>query len=244
MHTYQDTLPCLRNPQPWLVLAAVLALWGLRLCAQTGGGFDLSWSRAGGGTVSTAAGGGFELSAAVGQPTAGWRASDAGELVLVDGFGALYAVQAFSLELRLGWNLISVPLYPLNPEMAEVLPAGVRGPLWGFAAGGYQPVLSLEPMQGYWVWSGRAGTRVVQGVPVEEPVRSLAVGWSLVGPTGLPPYAALELPLVSAPAGALAGPAWGWSPAFADYRRAGTSLPLGGACWVYAGAPATVRLGP
>ena len=163
---------------------------------------------------------------------------------MTEGFGAIYAVQTFSLELRLGWNLISVPLYPLDPNLTEVLPAGVRGPLWEFATGGYQPVLRAEPMQGYWVWSGRAASRIVQGVPVEAPVRALDPGWNLVGPTGLPPYAALDLPLDTTPAGALAGPTWGWDPRLMASFGAGRALAPGRAYWVYASAPARIRLGP
>ncbi len=236
--------PAVRRSRFALVLAAVLALCAARVAAQSGGGYDLTWNHAGGGTAAPAGGGGYELQSVAGQPAAAWQDDGSGDLALENGYGAIYTVQMFCLELRLGWNLISVPLYPLDPDLAEVLPAGVRGLLWEFASGGYQPVLRVEPMQGYWVWSDRAATRLIQGVPVEEPVRAVGVGLSLVGPTGLPPYPSLDLPLDTAPAGALAGPTWGWDPLLMASFGAGRSLALGHAYWVYASAPARIRLGP
>lgn len=245
MNRHRNPIAALRRLHPWLALAtalAVLPAWSLR--AQSGGGYDLTWNRAGGGTAAPAAGGGFELNSSVGQSAAGFLADGAGDLALTDGFGAIYAVQTFSLELRLGWNLISVPLYPLDPYLAEVLPSGMRGPLWEFTPEGYQPVLSIEPLRGYWVWSGRSASRTFEGVPVETPVRALEQGWNLVGPTGLPPYAALALPLDTTPAGALAGPTWAWDPRLMASFGAGRSLALGRAYWVYASVPARIRLGP
>lgn len=120
----------------------------------------------------------------------------------------------------------------------------MRGPLWAYTAGGYQPVLRAEPMQGYWLWSGRASSRTVQGVSVAEPVRTLDAGWNLLEPSSLQPYTSLAMPLDTAPAGALVGPAWGWNPLLMASCGAGLSLSVGDAYWVYASVPTRVRLGP
>jgi hypothetical protein len=235
----------LPTPQVWLGLTAIaMALPWLPVLAQTGGGFDLGWNRAGAGTAATASGGGFELQSAMGQPVAGWAEAEADGWALVEGYGAIYAVQAYDLRLRLGWNLISLPLVPLSAEMADILPAGIRRPLWKHTPTGYQPVLQAEPMEGYWVWTAAASSRVIQGILVEEPVRDLDEGWNLVGVTGLPPYPDLDLPLAAEPAGAIALPVWGWHAAPRCQLPVGLSLAVGEAYWVYATAPATVRLGP
>jgi len=234
----------LRTAQRILGVVVAGLLLAPLLRAQSGGGFDLSWNRAGAGTVATAGGGGFEVQPAVGQPVAGRVEGGAGGLALVEGYGAIYAVHAYDVRLRLGWNLISLPLVPLSPEMGDLMPDGVQGPLWKQTPTGYQPVLEAEPMEGYWVWTAVPGARLIQGLLVEEPVRDLDAGWSLVGPTGLPPYPALGLPLSTDPTGAVAGFVWGWDADLRTHHPAGLSLAVGEAYWVYAAAPATVRLGP
>jgi len=233
----------LRTPQFGLVLTAALALAGAPLAAQSGGGFDLTWNRAGGGPAAPAAGGGYELRATAAQPTAG-NLDDGDGRVLVDGYGAIYAVHAFTLRLSLGWNLISVPFQPLNPAWREVLPGTVRGPLWQWGETGYEPVLRLSPKCGYWVWSRADAERVVQGVAVEDPYLDLPAGWHLVGPVGLPPYPALALPLEVTPAGAEFGLPYQWEPTLGTTWPTTTGLTAGLASWVALREPARLRLGP
>ena len=70
----------------WLVLAVVLVLLltGVAL-AQTGGGYDLSWSTVDGGAGSSQ-GGGYTLSGSVGQTEAGTMSD--GDYTLTGGFWA------------------------------------------------------------------------------------------------------------------------------------------------------------
>lgn len=62
----------------------VLALIAAPVLAQSGGGYDLTWSTIDGGGVSTASGGGYLLGATAGQPDAG--ALSGGGYVLGGGF--------------------------------------------------------------------------------------------------------------------------------------------------------------
>jgi hypothetical protein len=57
---------------PWAVavVAAALALGGV-VWAQTGGGFDLTWSTVDGGGFTFSSGSGYELGGTIGQPDAG-----------------------------------------------------------------------------------------------------------------------------------------------------------------------------
>lgn len=76
-----------RRPQRWLILIMVLLVastltTGLVL-AQSGGGYDLSWSTIDGGGGDSA-GGDFQLAGTVGQPDAGVMSG--GDFVLISGF--------------------------------------------------------------------------------------------------------------------------------------------------------------
>jgi hypothetical protein len=60
-----------RAPSALLVIAVLLLLAAVPVLAQSGGGYDLTWSTVdgGGGTFST--GGGYSLGGTAGQPDAG-----------------------------------------------------------------------------------------------------------------------------------------------------------------------------
>lgn len=224
-----------------LAVAGSLAMRDLR--AQQGNGFDLSWNRPGSGTVGIACGGGFELQGAPGQTTVGWRHGPA-ELALVEGYGAIYAVHSIGLRLCRGWNLVSIPLHPLDPAWTEVFPDAVPGPLWRWTEAGYEPVLTATPGCGYWVWSAAKAEWTILGIAVENPHRDLPAGWSLVGPVGLPPYPALGLPLETTPANAVVGPPWEWDARLGRCRPCSDGLPMGTAVWLDLAVPARLRLGP
>ena len=67
----------------WLIPAALLFLPALAL-AQSGGGYDLTWSTIDGGGYTFSEGGGYSLGGTVGQPDAGVLSG--GGYTLVGGF--------------------------------------------------------------------------------------------------------------------------------------------------------------
>ena len=75
----------------WFLLLLILALLviggGSSARAQTGAGFDLSWSSIDGGSVVHSRGGAFQVSASLGQPDAG-QAMQVGAYTLTGGFWA------------------------------------------------------------------------------------------------------------------------------------------------------------
>jgi hypothetical protein len=83
-----------------LVLAACLLLLASTVLAQSGGGYDLSWSSVdgGGGTFST--GGGYSLGGTAGQPDAGLLT---GGIYTLDGgfWGGGAAVAGYRVHLPL-----------------------------------------------------------------------------------------------------------------------------------------------
>jgi hypothetical protein len=73
----------------------------------------------------------------------------------------------------------------------------------------------------------------------------LPVGWSLIGPVGLPDFAPLAVPLTQEPAASVLLPLWWWdpNPALPSYVML-RQLACGQATWAYAVKACRVKLGP
>ena len=74
-----------------LLLAALLILPATLSFAQTGGGYDLTWSTVDGGGATFSEGGGYSLGGTVGQPDAGVLSD--GNYTLAGGFWGSAAAQ-------------------------------------------------------------------------------------------------------------------------------------------------------
>lgn len=109
--------------------------------------------------------------------------------------------------MKEGWNLISFPVMPEDPRVAEVLAsvAGLYSTVMGYDGRGlsYYPSLpdefntlrQLDPFQGYWIKMDGEGVLVVSGYrAVSEIPLALRPGWNLVSylsPSALPVAEAL-----------------------------------------------------
>ena len=116
--------------------------------------------------------------------------------------------RSFSIDLDLGWNLISLPLKPENDHVAQIM-GDVNGGIesvWGYEDGVWyvydplNPGLSdLEVMKtgyGYWVKTTQAGLNIqIQGQMIPLSL-SLTNGWNLIGFNSLQ-----SMPVVDALAG-------------------------------------------
>jgi hypothetical protein len=91
------------NISRFLLLATLVAvltlLLGTPLLAQTGGGYDLTWSTVDSGGYTFSRGGGYTLGGTVGQPDAG--ALSGGGFTLSGGFWSGAAVIAYEVYLPL-----------------------------------------------------------------------------------------------------------------------------------------------
>jgi len=110
------------------------------------------------------------------------------------------------LHLKPGWNLVSLPLTPLDHSVNEIfsranLLAGGRGgdtvhlgPVWRWNDGKYQITTELTPLEGVWLFATEDSTLVVEGTAVEATDRQLFKGWNLAGPpVAMPPPADARL---------------------------------------------------
>jgi hypothetical protein len=139
-------------------------------------------------------------------------------------------------ELQPGWNLVSVPLFPLDPGTTAVL-AGLAVPArraFGWSqARGTTALQCLLPGDAFWVYLGddgreSAGTAVpwdVRGDPSRRTTVRLRAGWNLVGP--------LHGGAIPAGLGVLA--VWAWDPGANAYEFILPDTPLqpGRGYWVF-----------
>lgn len=218
------------RPRGAMAFAAgcALALAALSARAQ---GADLEIARqaiAGGGGSAT--GDGLRIEATLGQATVG-SAGDGAQRGLHAGYWVPVLVLSFDLDLAFGWNLVSVPIQPLDGGVDTVFQGLQAGRVWEWSRGAYRPATEIVPGTGYWLYCTTPATARVRGRRVSDPVRELAAGWALIGPVAGPPYAPVPLPLECEPAGSLCLPLWGFSAG--GCTPVVSALECGQGYWVY-----------
>ncbi|MBT7059158.1 MAG: DUF1566 domain-containing protein [Lentisphaerae bacterium] len=166
----------------------------------------------------------------------------------VEGGGVAYflvspTVVEFELSLASGWNLISLPIAPVDPAVETVLAdedgrAVHSGEVWAWdpTAGVYRAATQLEPLVGCWVYVVNAVTITVSGLRLANTQVDLVPGWNLVGVAG-------EMLLRDVPG--LFGPGWQWDPATLVYGavRVNGLLVPGHAYWFHALQPTVLTAG-
>jgi hypothetical protein len=108
-----------------------------------------------------------------------WAVTAAFELVAAE-----QELVTVDLVLAKGWNLVSVPLWLQTPNVVELFGAQAGSAVWTWVPGSgcYRRVWQIEPKQGFWVYSAKAQTVRLCGVPETDASLALASGWNLVGP--------------------------------------------------------------
>ena len=140
-----------------------------------------TWSATGAGTMNGAVPGEFLTGTAAGAAVI-MAASGT-----VSGTAAVRvaSVTEFPLQLVQGWNLLSLPIEPVTPNVTDVFPAGTLcGCAWEWDANNkhYSPLEQVHPFTGYWVYAPKTKQILVRGAKATSPQVNLAKGWNLVGP--------------------------------------------------------------
>ena len=153
-----------------------------------------------------------------------------------------YSPTRYSITLRVGWNLISLPLAPLDSAVTSVFDeanftgaGGGRSTIyadsvwaWNRAAGLYDAVTTVTPGVGYWIYVTTAGTLRVHGSAPTSSGVLLLEGWNAVGVVA--PMAASDRAGIFLPVW------WQWNAVEQTYRslRAGDIANPGVGVWIYA----------
>jgi len=171
-------------------------------------------------------------------------------------------VQTVNLSFAQYWNLISLPVEPINPAVNAVLGIPTRdnatsganmrdgsrgtvfaGTVWRYVNNGtgtahYEAVTEMHALVGYWVYSTTVTTIPITGIPLTaNQTLALYKGWNLIGPTanvGVPQNASLQ------------GHVWWWDTTACYYNSLdpinGNLIP-GKGYWLYVKQPVDLDFG-
>jgi hypothetical protein len=108
---------------------------------------------------------------------------DGGHAVLHNAFTAFEEEVAVKMELPAGWSMISLPLRPEVPTVANVFPQAVV--MYKYQKGaGYVRVTggqNLEIGMGYWILLNYPRSYLIKGTEITEYTLPVADGWYMIG---------------------------------------------------------------
>ncbi|MBN2450688.1 MAG: hypothetical protein JXR77_09880 [Lentisphaeria bacterium] len=152
-----------------------------------------------------------------------------------------------ALHLDDGWNLVAIPVVPVDPSPMAVFGAVTTATVWHVDRAASRPAAFIEAGNAYWVrvdspagTAARAAALTVEGFPPLQPERALTRGWVPAGVASA--EAPLPLPLPAVDSGRVACRiAWEWNGhAYCPVQ----ALTPGRGAWLFVERAATVRLAP
>jgi hypothetical protein len=105
--------------------------------------------------------GGYREEDTLANGTGYWVKMDAAVSVGIAG----RVVEAETVEVRSGWNLIGGITTPVDTGAVEQQPPGIVVSSWLGFSGGYTPAESVEPGKAYWVKASAPGMLIVRSLP-------------------------------------------------------------------------------
>jgi len=92
---------------------------------------------------------------------------------------------AFDLSLSPGWNLVSIPIAPLQPQVQAVFPPAAVSAVWEYEpASGYTQPTQIQPKRGYWVFANALTVLRIDGFRPSDTTVPVVGGWNLIGIVG------------------------------------------------------------
>jgi len=129
-----------------------------------------------------------------------------------------------SINVSNGWNMLSVPVSPVNPLVDSLFPGRISN-LFAFTPSGYAATATATHGPGYWLNYGSGGSVQVSGYALPEDTFTVNAGWNMVGSITDPVPVSQ---ITSVPGGMIASNFFAYS---AGYQAADTITP-GKAYWV------------
>jgi len=106
-----------------------------------------------------------------------------------------------TLPVSAGWNLVSVPVWPIAIEVPPAVALDLTMWEWLREEGRYREVRRFEPRKGFWLFASANGQITVRGYAVDDPRVYVRSGWNLVG---------IVEPIVDLDMTYLSRPVYGW----------------------------------
>jgi len=146
--------------------------------------------------------------------------------------------QGFSINLKAGWNMVSLPLIPDNRSVYAIfgsIPTLDTMPVVTWEAPSFVVVEEIEPKIGYWVFAPSDTTINIIGNPITNTTLILKAGWNMVGTVGI-----VNLSISDIPNQVPERPAVTWvAPSFVETDM----IEPGKSAWVFVTADTTVTIG-
>jgi len=89
----------------------------------------------------------------------------------------------YTMELRAGWNMVSLPVTPTDASASSVLDGVSFYQLVTWSGTGYVAASDFEAGRGYWLLVLEDVNVTVSGPPVSSLNLSLSAGWNMIGAT-------------------------------------------------------------
>lgn len=138
-----------------------------------------------------------------------------------------------TLELGTGWQLVSLPVAPLDAATTSVL--GATAVAYEWLGSGYGEPATLQPGVGYWVYVDAPTTIAIDGDLIAgHDTAALPIGWTLIGGTSA------DSAPVTTMGGAMLGELYGWPAGSITYTPTGLVAARGAGYWAFAEASGTV----
>ena len=117
----------------------------------------------------------------------------------------------YQLPLNAGWNLVSIPVAPLDAATYAVFPPAVCAAVWEYDnVSSYTVPAAVQSKKGYWVKANQPTTLTIIGVRTTDTSVSLVAGWNLVGVVGPSAAEAWQ----SVPASSVCQRIWEYAPLY------------------------------
>ncbi len=91
--------------------------------------------------------------------------------------------QTYTLELTIGWNMVSLPIIPDNPLASSILSDVEYYQLATWSGTGYVTATEFEAGRGYWLLVLEDVNVTLSGTSIETLNITLSLGWSMIGGT-------------------------------------------------------------
>ncbi len=109
----------------------------------------------------------------------------------------LLEYQEFSIKLKAGWNMVSIPVIPDNNSVQSIfgsIPTLDTMPVVTWESPSFVKVEEVEPKIGYWVFTPSDTTITVTGKSITNTTLILEAGWNMAGTVGMENLTISEIP--------------------------------------------------
>ena len=145
------------------------------------------------------------------------------------------------LDLKTGWNMVSVPVVTGDMSTGEIFPGVDAVYTWDPGAKSYSVPSEIEPALGYWVAVSSDQILSIEGIPMTDWTDAISTGWNMIGSVhgGSVSFSDPD----DDPDGSCEGFVYSWDPTTKSYVY-GTTVETGKGYWAACTSSCDLTVGP